>query len=130
MKAEPGGGYMKITRISRLILLLTAFAVILFSGAALAGPKVVVRPAAGDPKVSISNFKFVPRVLTIAPGETVTWSNDDGAPHAVAFKDGAAGSGTLFSGKTVSRTFEKAGTYDYYCGIHNYMTGQIIVSPR
>ena len=92
--------------------------------------KIVVQPMMGDPKVSISDFKFVPRVLTIAPGETVTWSNDDGAPHAIAFKGGAAGSDTLFAGKTFSRTFDKAGSYDYYCGIHNYMTGQIIVSPK
>lgn len=100
------------------------------TGVGNAPRKVVVQPVTGDPKVSITDFKFVPRVLTIAPGETVTWSNDDGAPHAIAFKDDAVGSDTLFSGKTFSRTFEKTGTYDYYCGIHNYMTGQIIVSPK
>lgn len=92
--------------------------------------KVVVQPVTGDPIVSISNFSFVPQVATIAPGDTVTWSNDDGAPHAIAFKDGSAGSETLFPGKTFSRTFAQVGTYEYYCAIHNYMTGRIVVSPQ
>jgi YVTN family beta-propeller protein len=91
--------------------------------------KVVVQPVSGDPKVLISNFTFNPQEAVIAPGETITWSNDDGAPHAIAFKDGAAGSETLFPGKKFSRTFDRPGTYEYYCSIHAYMTGRIIVKP-
>jgi len=90
--------------------------------------KIVVQPLAGDPKVSIENFAFVPQVVTITPGESITWSNNDGGPHAIAFKDGvAAGSDTLFPGKTYSRTFDKPGTYEYFCSIHTYMTGRIEV---
>jgi len=92
--------------------------------------KVVVQPAMGDPKISIANFAFVPQVITIDPGESVTWSNDDGAPHQVGFKDGASGSDTLFPGKTYSRTFDMPGSYEYFCTIHNYMTGRIVVRSR
>ncbi len=92
--------------------------------------KVVVGPADSDPKVSIANFAFVPPVVTIAPGDTVTWSNDDGAPHQVGFKDAASGSGTLSPGKTYSRMFDTPGSYDYFCTIHNYMTGRIVVRSR
>jgi len=91
--------------------------------------KVAVQPVSGDLKVSIANFTFVPLEARIAPGETITWSNDDGSPHAIAFKDSSAGSETLFPGKTFSRTFDQPGTYDYYCSIHAYMTGRIIVRP-
>ena len=37
----------------------------------------------GGAKVSIANFVFTPGEITIAPGETVTWANDDGAPHGL-----------------------------------------------
>jgi YVTN family beta-propeller protein len=92
--------------------------------------KVVVQPLAAGAKVSIENFTFIPQVIKIAPDESVTWSNNDGGPHAVAFKDGSAGSETLFPGKTFSRTFDQPGTYEYYCSIHNYMIGRIVVGPR
>ena len=92
--------------------------------------KVVVQPATGDPKVSIANFAFVPQVVTIAPGDSVTWNNDDGAPHTITFKDGSSGSDTLYPGKTYSRTFDQAGSYEYFCSIHNYMTGSVIVRSR
>ncbi len=92
--------------------------------------KVAVQPLAVGAKVSIENFTFIPQVIAIAPDESVTWSNNDGGPHAVAFKDGSAGSETLFPGKTFSRTFAQPGTYEYYCSIHNYMIGRIVVGPR
>ncbi len=89
--------------------------------------KVVVQPLTTGAKVSIENFAFVPRVVAIAPGESVTWSNNDGGPHAVAFKDGASGSDSLFPGKTFSRTFDHPGIYEYFCAIHTYMTGRVEV---
>jgi YVTN family beta-propeller protein len=95
--------------------------------------KVVVQPvtpATSGVKVSIANFAFVPPVVTIAPGDSVTWSNDDGAPHAVAFKDGTPGSDTLFPGKTFQRTFDKPGNYEYFCSIHTYMTGRVVVRSQ
>ena len=41
--------------------------------------------AGGGAKVSIANFAFNPGSITIHPGERVTWSNDDGSPHALVF---------------------------------------------
>jgi plastocyanin len=38
-------------------------------------------PAKEGAKVSIANFAFTPAEITIASGEGVTWTNDDGAPH-------------------------------------------------
>ena len=55
---------------------------------------VFAAPAAavkGGAKVSIANFAFTPGEITIAPGETVTWTNDDGAPHGLEYNDGAKG---------------------------------------
>ncbi len=89
--------------------------------------KVVVQQLAADPKVSIENFSFVPQVIRISLGESVTWSNNDGSPHAIAFKSGEPGSDTLFPGKTYTRTFNRPGTYEYFCSIHTYMTGRVEV---
>jgi YVTN family beta-propeller protein len=91
--------------------------------------KVVVLAASSGTIVSISNFEFVPSVVTIAPGESVTWKNDDGALHAIVFKDGSPGASSLSPGTTFRRVFDKPGTYDYFCSFHNYMTGRVIVRP-
>jgi plastocyanin len=95
---------------------------------------VVQRVSAAAPataaKVSIANFLFAPATLTIAPGQTVTWTNDDGAPHGLAYKDGAKGTDVLLPGASFSRTYDKPGTFDYLCAVHPYMTGKVIVQAR
>ena len=78
-------------------------------------------------KVSIANFAFAPTEITIAPGESVTWTNDDGAPHGLEFDDNAPGTNLLLPGASFSRQFDRPGTYDYNCSVHPYMTGRVIV---
>ena len=92
--------------------------------------KVAVQPLVAGAKVSIENFAFIPQVVTIAPGESVTWTNHDGGPHAVAFKDEAAGSESLFPGKTFRRKFDRPGGYEYFCSIHPCMTGKVEVRQQ
>jgi plastocyanin len=81
-------------------------------------------------KVSIANFAFTPAEMAIAPGESVTWTNDDGAPHGLAFHDGAPGTDLLLPGTSFSRRFDRPGTYDYHCAIHPYMTGRVVVRAQ
>ena len=95
--------------------------------------KVVVQaavPVTGGVKVSIANFAFAPQAVTIAPGDSVTWNNEDGGPHTVTFKDGSSGSDSIFPGSMFSRTFEKPGSFDYFCSIHPYMVGHVIVRSQ
>ena len=88
--------------------------------------------------VTIQNFAFTPQRLTVKAGTTVTWTNNDSAPHTVTSSDGISTSATttsLFNGSvnpgaTFSYTFTKAGTYYYLCTIHKSeagMHGEIIV---
>jgi plastocyanin len=100
-----------------------------------AAHKAVLQRAAADPvergaKVSIINFEFTPAETTVAPGESVTWTNDDGAPHGLKFQDGAKGTDLLLPSATFSRRFDRAGTYDYTCAVHPYMTGRVIVRAQ
>ena len=68
--------------------------------------------------------------VSIAPGESVTWTNDDGAPHGLEFNDGAPGTDLLLPKASFSRRFDQPGTYDYNCSVHPYMTGRIIVAAQ
>ena len=91
--------------------------------------KVVVQPGegAGGTRVSIANFAFSPAQFVVAVKTTVTWSNDDGAPHGIAFADGKGSNSLLLPGATHSRSFDAPGTYDYVCSVHPYMSGRIVV---
>lgn len=81
-------------------------------------------------KVSIANFTFTPAEITIAAGESITWTNDDGAPHGLAYEDGAKGTDLLLPGASFSRRFDRPGTYDYSCAVHPYMTGRVVVRAQ
>ena len=82
--------------------------------------------------VSISDFSFQPETVEVAAGDTVTWTNEDGAPHTVTAGTpdavGDAFDEPVDAGETAEITLDEAGTFDYFCAIHPTMTGQIVVS--
>jgi YVTN family beta-propeller protein len=80
-------------------------------------------------RVTINGFAFMPPLLEVSPGGTVTWMNDDGTPHSVAVNNGAV-SDTLMPGSNYSVNFDRPGDYDYVCSVHPYMAGKIIVTER
>lgn len=75
--------------------------------------------------VNIQNFAFSPSSLIVTKGTTVTWTNNDSAPHQI--KSATVNSEVLNKGATFSFTFNDVGTFDYICSIHPSMTGTIIV---
>lgn len=79
--------------------------------------------------VSIENFKFTPRELSVSVGDTVAWVNRDDVPHTVTSKDDPStfDSRALDTDDKYSFTFTKPGTYSYFCKVHTHMTGSIIV---
>ena len=96
------------------------------------GNSVTISPGSSVP----SNGKFfVPDTLTVSKGTTVTWTNGDSTLHTVT--SGSAESGNsgsefdssyLAAGKTFQHQFNTAGTFDYYCTLHPYMKGKVVVS--
>ncbi len=80
--------------------------------------------------VSIQNFAFSPSSITINVGDSVTWTNNDGASHTASSTSGPESfdSGTLTGSATFNYTFNTAGTYDYRCDIHTSMTASITVT--
>jgi plastocyanin len=77
--------------------------------------------------VQVNDGFFAPANLTIAVGDTVTWTNADDSPHTVTASDAAFDSGTFDAGATFSHTFTTPGTYSYVCSFHEEMVGTITV---
>ena len=83
-------------------------------------------PSSTD-SVTIKDFKFTPNQVNVKAGAKITWTNQDGANHIVAFDDNSFMSDELANGDTVTFTFDKKGTYTYHCGIHPSMKGTVVV---
>jgi plastocyanin len=94
-------------------------------GAMLAFGTVAAQDAANV--ITIDNFTFTPKELTVAVGTTVKWVNHDDIPHTIANKDKAFRSQALDTDDSYSFTFTSAGTFDYFCGLHPHMVGKVIV---
>jgi len=75
--------------------------------------------------VAIKNFSFQPETLNIKVGDSVVWTNEDNTVHDIV--SGIFKSPLIKSGESFTFTFDKAGSYDYACGIHPSMKGRIIV---
>jgi plastocyanin len=117
---------------------------VLTPGAANAATAVTINGAAS---CSGTTFCYVPAASTVSSGDTVTWTNQSGAPHTVTRCDAANCSGTdggtgtdpafdqsvaSANGTAVSQTFNGAGTYNYYCKIHGFavMHGTVTVQGQ
>jgi plastocyanin len=97
--------------------------------ATLSAGDTAVEAAAQAAAIQIDNFHYTPPNLVVAPGTKVTWTNADDSPHSVREKDGKFKSAALDTDDTFSQTFAEPGEYEYFCSIHPYMTGKIIVKP-
>ena len=84
-------------------------------------------PAGPTVQVSIDNFSFGPQTLTIKAGTTVVWTNRDDIPHTVVSDDKVFKSKVLDTDEKFSYTFDKPGTYPYFCSVHPKMTGSVVV---
>ena len=93
-------------------------------GLLLAAPALASTAA---PTVRIQNDAFVPAVLTIAAGQTVTFTNADDDAHTVTAYDGTFDSKGLDSNGVWRHTFAKPGVYKYFCQLHPFMRGTIVV---
>lgn len=91
---------------------------------------ISIVPGSGIPD---SGVFYEPSPAKVAVGSTVAWTNDDTLPHTVTSGNPEKGpndifdSGIMNADKSFSKTLDKAGVLEYYCAIHPWMTGKIIV---
>ncbi|MCS6848946.1 MAG: G8 domain-containing protein [Anaerolineae bacterium] len=83
--------------------------------------------SAGNTNVTIAGFAYSPKQAVVRVGDTVTWTNNDSAPHTVTASDASFDSGTLGQGGVYSRTFGATGVFSYFCAIHPSMVGSVRV---
>jgi len=88
-------------------------------------------------KVTVANFSFSPKDLTITAGDTVIWSNTAGNHNldglqSVFPSNPVSFGNNLGSGWTYKFIFKTAGTYDYQCDPHAAMgmVGKITVNTK
>ena len=125
----------------RRLVLSLGVALALGTGVALAqypevptpSPEPATKTAAPAPAPSpvsiihIKNFAYVPDKVTIHPGSTVRFVQDDETPHTVTATDKSYDSGNLNQKDSWRHTFTAEGTYTYFCAYHTYMKGTVVV---
>ena len=129
-----------MNKISTTTLILTALAVGLISLSmdsipvlAQTGTSISISMLPGSAAPNPENKYYDPSPVNIAVGTNVTWINNDATLHTATSgtpdsgPSGEFDSSYLTKGKTFSHTFDKVGTFDYYCTLHPYMIGQIVV---
>jgi plastocyanin len=84
--------------------------------------------AAEGPQVTIDNFSFAPAILRVKAGTSVTWMNHDDIPHSIVCPSLNVHSHPMDTDQSFSYTFAKAGIYNYVCGLHPHMHGQVVVT--
>jgi len=76
---------------------------------------------------------FIPSTLVIEPNEMIVWNNDDVAAHTITSRNSDQGdndkfdSGLIMSKSSFTHKFETAGEYPYFCMVHPWQMGTIIV---
>jgi len=83
--------------------------------------------AAVAAEVRMAAYSFQTPSLTIAVGQAVRWTNDDGVEHSVTFDGTEPGSPLIPPDGTYVHRFDTPGTYSYHCTPHPYMKGVIVV---
>ena len=101
------------------------FAAGILVAAAISFP--VIAAPVPDSKVEIDDFAFSPARITVKAGTTVAWLNADDTPHRVASSSKLFKSKVLDTDGSFSFTFTTPGMYEYFCSLHPYMTGTVVV---
>ncbi|MBI3639482.1 MAG: hypothetical protein HY223_04115 [Thaumarchaeota archaeon] len=101
-------------------------------------PLVVITPSSSASQECASKSScFQPYSEMVTAGHTVLWINKDSSSHTVTsgkLSDGLTGtvfrSSLIKFGNSFSHTFTEEGTYNYFCVVHPWLTGQVIVEKQ
>ncbi len=101
-----------------LIMALTA------CGHSVSSPDTLPKPATHH--IVIKKFKFLPKTLTVAPGDTVKWENQDIVPHQIAEGSLQQWKSQELKAKDIF-TRQIEGEVSYICKLHPTMKGKIVL---
>lgn len=106
-------------------LILTVVAVAVFSAVPLRAQSS--QSASAQHIVIIKQMHFDPQQLTVKPGDTVQWKNEDIFAHTVTADNGSFDSGLINPGSSWQTVVEHEGTIGYHCRPHPNMAAELIV---
>ena len=110
------------------VLALAAVAVACGSAAT---PSRTAPSGAAAATVTYEGFRVAPASVEVKAGESVAWTNKDGTTHTISAGKPGAKAGTfdlkVAGNATASVTFDKPGSFDYFCEFHISMTGKVVV---
>jgi len=94
---------------------------------------VSIPEGSGAPGCEETDECYIPSTLNISAGTTVVWENNDAAAHLATSgtpdggPDGIFDSGMIMGGATYEYEFAETGEFVYYCLVHPWMVGTVIV---
>lgn len=94
---------------------------------------VSITISSSRPGCETTDTCYVPHEITVNLGRSVTWLNDDSAFHTVTsgyydVADGLFDSKQLDPSQKFSHVFSEPGQFQYYCKLHPWMEGRVIVN--
>ena len=73
---------------------------------------------------------FIPHIVLITTGDTVTFLNHDAIDHSVMSPEGSYDLGTFARGKEASHTFTSTGVFAQICKLHPNMLAYVFVGQN
>ncbi len=127
---------LKVAITSSVILvsvIAVSFVVFYPSATAPSTPTHTTRRITGTPvhtnQITIQDYTFTPRIISVKKGTTVMWTNNDTVTHSVVFDNHRyAKSGPLNGDASFSLVFDTIGEYTYHGGIYPDAVGKIVVT--
>ena len=95
--------------------------------------EIMISPLSYNQQCKIDDNCFLPNIVKASVGTNITWKNSDDAIHNVV--SGFSNSGydekfqseLLHTGEVFVHKFDLEGSYSYFCSIHPWMTGTILI---
>ena len=125
------------------IIFIITMAPILSFAETNSGKTVFFSDGSGIPGCETTNSCYSPYAVSVGLGETVTWKNEDTFVHTATSgvsgyfgeedpigPDGIFDTGMLMTGDSFFHTFNKEGIYNYFCILHPWMTGVVLVDEN
>jgi len=93
---------------------------------------VIMPTKVSRPGCDIKDICYIPSTIVVEKGKSITWVNEDSSFHSVTSgfygePTGLFDSGYLDPYQSYTLSFDKFGTYDYFCTLHPWMKAQVIV---
>jgi len=99
------------------------------AGEAAARSHAPAQPQGATNEVTIDNFAFNPKIVSVVAGSKLTWRNRDDVPHKIQSADNRfAGSPLLDTKAAYSVGFQESGEFSYFCSLHPVMQGKVVVT--